>query len=75
MILVVLHGLTGHGPPGHAILFTHPLVQVDEFAPFGAKGSKWIILPLDLLVAGRTFHLETNARENLVGFSWPAGLR
>jgi hypothetical protein len=66
MIIIVLHRLTGDWPSWHAIFFTHPLAQVHEFAAFRAKRSKGIILPFDLLVAGRTFHLETNARENSV---------
>jgi hypothetical protein len=66
MIIVVVNRLAGDCLPRHAILFTHPLVQVDELAAFRAKGPKGIILPFDLLVAGRTFHLET-MRVNLVG--------
>ena len=51
----------------HAILFAHPLAEIDKFAAFRTEGPKGIILPLDLLVAGRTlFHEQCDARR-LVG--------
>ena len=68
MIFVVLNWLAGNGPPRHAILFAHPLAEIDKLAAFRTKGPKQIILPLDLFVAGRTFFHEPSAAQ----FNWLA---
>lgn len=58
LVLVIIKRVAGNGPPGHTILFTHPLAEIHELTTFGAKGSKRIILPLDRFVAGGAFFHE-----------------
>jgi hypothetical protein len=55
IVFAVINRLTRNRPPRHPIFFAHPLAEIDELAAFRTKGSKRIILPLDLFVAGRTF--------------------
>jgi hypothetical protein len=64
MIFVFVDCLTGNQPPRHAILFAHPLTEINELAAFGTKWSKGIVFPLDLFVAGWTFMHGPNAARN-----------
>ncbi len=56
MTLFILERFSGNRPARHAILFAYPLAKINEFAAFRTKGTEGIILPVDLFVAGRTFH-------------------
>jgi hypothetical protein len=63
IVFVVFERVARNLATGHTILFAYPLAKIDELATFRAKGAKWIILPLDLFVAGRTLFHEPNAAQ------------
>ena len=59
---------------GDAVLIIDPTAKVDQLAVFGAKGTVWIVLPLDRLFAVRTFH-ENNSIRHLRHSQFPEAAR
>lgn len=60
-IAVMLHSgrfvlFLGERLTGDAIFAFNPATEIDELAPFGAKGAKGVFFPLDWPTAGWAFH-------------------
>lgn len=66
MIFLVLGGFCRNGLPRHAVLFTDPLAEIHKLAAFRTKRPKWIIVPLDGLVAGGTLFHEPKRERRLI---------